>query len=167
MCEDFEGGVSQIAPINSTSEIRYLSPWCAPAATLRSSVDQLAELEEYDTQPKSPTTIARAVSTTLRELEGSSDILGSGIKGGVFSQTEWEFVQNNMKLLGLTRGENSGYIYPNSFKNKRQAMRILMEHLRGTDSSAPLPRGTLREKHEFFTELHRGDAKYTNRGYLP
>ena len=66
MCEDPECGVSQIARITSTSEIRYVSSCCAPAASLRGSVDQLAELEEYDTHPKSPTTIARAVSTTLR-----------------------------------------------------------------------------------------------------
>ena len=91
--------------MTSTSDIRYSSPWCAPAASLRGSVDKGIGRDAYDTHPKSPTTIARVVSTSLKALDGSSDILGSGIKEESFSQAEWGFVQNNnTRLLGLTRG---------------------------------------------------------------
>ena len=149
LCADRQWGVSQITAFTPTAEIRYLSSWCAPAANLRGSVDRERGRDAYDKQPRSPTTISRLVSTSLKDLEASGDILRSGIKEDSFSPTEWEFVQNNMHLLGLSREENSGYIYPNSFKSKRKALRVLMGDLRGADVAAPTPRGSIRGNHAY------------------
>ena len=146
-CAGREWGVSQTTAFTSTAEIRYLSSWCTPAAKVRGSVGYTRGGESNDKHPRSPTTIARSVSETLKDLTERGDILWSGIKEESFSQTEWEFVQNNMQMLSLSREENSGFIYPNIFSNKRKALRVLMEDLRGTYVAAPIQRGSIQENH--------------------
>ena len=137
--------MAELAP---DSDVPLLSSWCTPAETPRNSIQRDDQRNaSCETQAGSPSTITRSVCAKLNELEESGEILGSGIKANAFSEREWSFVQNNMQLLELSKEENSGYIYPASFKKKRAALRVLMGELRGTDVSSGIAKNYLREKH--------------------
>ena len=142
---DFEGDISQMTDLAPASEIFLPSSCCTPGEIPRKSIECDGQRNaSCDIQAGSPSTITRSVCAKLKELEESGWILGSGIKENAFIAREWTFVQNNMKLLELAKGENPCYIYPTSFKKKRQAARVLMAELRGADVSSGIAKDCLR-----------------------
>lgn len=72
-----------------------------------------------------------------------------GYKGGSFHPAIAGIRSEKRASTWDFSGRGPGIPLPNSFKTKRQALRVLTEDIRGADVSAPTPRGPLRENRAF------------------